>query len=103
MRVLREFAGLLAEFVSGQMICFEVGGGSGSMGMGCQVVKFRGSVVRTLGHGILLGCSMQGSRAKSGENLAPSRTKADGLHPLRVSAKRMEPTERMPLQIPLTC
>ena len=34
-----------AKLVSGQMISFSVGGGSGGMGVSCQVVKFCGSIV----------------------------------------------------------
>jgi hypothetical protein len=45
------------------MIRFAVGGSSGGVGVGCQIVKFRGSIVRTLGHGLLLTCSMQTIRA----------------------------------------
>jgi hypothetical protein len=36
------------------MISFAMGGGSGGMGVGCKVVKFRESIVRALGHGVLL-------------------------------------------------
>jgi hypothetical protein len=53
--------------MSGQMICLAVGFSSGGVGMGCQVVKFRGSIMRTLGHGVLLPCSMQINRPGSSE------------------------------------
>jgi hypothetical protein len=39
------FKSLLAEFVSGQMVRFAVCGSSGCMGMFCQVVEFRCSIV----------------------------------------------------------
>jgi hypothetical protein len=45
------------------MIRFAVGDSSGGVGVGCQIVKFRGSIVRTLGHGVLLACSMQTIRS----------------------------------------
>lgn len=46
---------LLAEFVSGQMISFAVGYGSGGVGVGRKIVEFCDSIVRALGHGVLLG------------------------------------------------
>lgn len=36
------------------MVTFPVGGGGGGMGMGCNVMEFCGSIVRALGHGVLL-------------------------------------------------
>jgi hypothetical protein len=45
---------LFAQLVSGQMISLAMGGGGGSMGVSCQVVKFCESIVRALWHGILL-------------------------------------------------
>ena len=45
---------LLTQLVSGQMISFAMGGGSGGMGVSCQVVKLCGSIVRALWHEILL-------------------------------------------------
>jgi hypothetical protein len=36
------------------MICFAVGFSRDGVGVGCQVVKFRGSVVCALGHDVLL-------------------------------------------------
>jgi hypothetical protein len=36
-----------------------VGFSRGVVDVACQVVKFRGSTVCTLGHGVLLPCSMQ--------------------------------------------
>jgi hypothetical protein len=53
----REFVSVLAQFVGCQMICLAVGGGGGLMGMGCLVVKFRSSIVRALGHSVLLDSS----------------------------------------------
>jgi hypothetical protein len=52
---------LLAELVSGKMICFAMGDRCGCMGVGCEVVKFRGLSVRALRHCVLLACSMQTS------------------------------------------
>jgi hypothetical protein len=50
------------------MVPFEVCRGSGGMGMLSQVVKFRSSTVRALGHRYLLACSMQtGIRRICGE------------------------------------
>jgi hypothetical protein len=60
--VHREFVSLTAEFVCGQMITFAVGFSGGGMGVGCQVVKLRGSIVCTLGHDVLLDGSMQTGR-----------------------------------------
>jgi hypothetical protein len=48
----RELVSLLAEFVSGLMIFFAVGDCCDGVGVGCQIVKFRGSIVRTLRHGV---------------------------------------------------
>ena len=60
--VLREFVSLPAEFMSGKMICFAVGFSGGGVGVGCQVVKFRGSIVCALRHDVLLAGSMQSGR-----------------------------------------
>jgi len=60
------------------MIRFAVGGSSGSVGVGCQIVKFRGSIVRTLRHGILLACSMQTIGAGSSERWLGIRIKRKG-------------------------
>jgi len=60
--VLRVFVSLPAEFVSGRMICFAVGFSGDGVGVGCQVVKFRGSIVCALGHDVLLVGSMQNDR-----------------------------------------
>jgi hypothetical protein len=46
---------LLAQLVSGQVISLAVGGGSGGVGVSRKVVKFCGSIMRALWHGILLG------------------------------------------------
>jgi len=58
------FESLSAEFVSGQMIGFAMGFSGGGVGVGCQVVKFRSSIVRTLGHDVLLAGSMQKDRQR---------------------------------------
>jgi hypothetical protein len=50
----RELVSLLAEFVSGSMICFAVGDCCDGVGVGCQIVKFCGLIVRTLRHGVSL-------------------------------------------------
>jgi hypothetical protein len=50
----RVLVSLLAEFVSGSMICFAVGDCCDGVGVRCQIVKFCGSVVRTLRHGVSL-------------------------------------------------
>jgi hypothetical protein len=55
----RELVSLLAEFVSGSMICFAVCDRCDGVGVGCQIVKFRGLIVRTLRHSVLLTCMMQ--------------------------------------------
>jgi len=44
------FERLLAEFVSGEMVCFCVGDGRSGMGMFGQIVEFRGSIMSTLRH-----------------------------------------------------
>jgi len=48
----RELVSLLAEFVCGSMICFAVGDCCDVVGVGCQIVKFCGLIVRTLRHGV---------------------------------------------------
>jgi hypothetical protein len=50
----RELVSLLAEFVRGSMICFAVGDCCDGVGVGCQIVKFCGSIVRTLRHSVPL-------------------------------------------------
>lgn len=45
---------LFAQFVSGQVIAFPVGGGGSSVGVGSKVVEFCGAIVRALWHGVLL-------------------------------------------------
>jgi hypothetical protein len=45
---------LPAEFVSGQMISLAVSNGRGGVGVGRKVVEFCESIVRALGHGLLL-------------------------------------------------
>jgi hypothetical protein len=55
----RELVSLLAEFVSGSMICFAVCDRCDGVGVGCQIVKFCGSIVRTLRHSVPLTCMMQ--------------------------------------------
>jgi hypothetical protein len=61
----RELESLLAEFMTGSMICLAVGGSCDGVGVRCQIVKFCGSIVRTLRHGVLLPYSMQTVRAGS--------------------------------------
>ena len=73
------------------MIRFAVGGSSGGVGVGRQVVKFRGSIVRTLRHGVLLACSMQTIRSRFIRKIARHLHKAQGLHFHRFSAKKMKP------------
>jgi hypothetical protein len=43
---------MFAEFVRGQMIPFAMRGGGFSMGVGGQIVQFRGWIVRALGHDV---------------------------------------------------
>lgn len=50
----RVLVGLLAKFVGGQMVSLAVGGSRGLVSVGRKIVKFRGSIVRTLWHGALL-------------------------------------------------
>jgi hypothetical protein len=47
------------------MICFAVGDSCGGVGVGCQIVKFCGLIVRTLRHNVLLPYSMQTVRPGS--------------------------------------
>jgi hypothetical protein len=65
----RVFESLAAEFVSGQMIRFAMGFSGGGVGMGCQGVEFSGSIVRALGHDVLLACWMQGGRPSDRKDL----------------------------------
>jgi len=44
------FVSLLGEFMSGEVVAFAVGGCCGLVGMGGDVVKFCGPVVRALWH-----------------------------------------------------
>jgi hypothetical protein len=53
------FQSLLAEFVGGQVISLCVSGSGGGVSVLCQVVQLCRSIMRTLGHRILLTCSMQ--------------------------------------------
>lgn len=53
------FDSLFAEFVSGQVIRFAMGGSGGGVSVSGEIVEFRGSVVSALGHVVLLTCSMQ--------------------------------------------
>jgi hypothetical protein len=48
------------------MICFAVGFSGNGVGVGCQVVKFRGSIVCALRHDVLLAGSMQTGRQRRG-------------------------------------
>jgi hypothetical protein len=59
MGIHRVFESLLAEFVSGPVIFFAMGFSGNGVGVGGQVVEFRNSCVRALGHHFLLACSMQ--------------------------------------------
>jgi hypothetical protein len=63
------FESLLAEFVSGQMVCFAMGFSGGCVRVGCQVVEFCGSFVRALGHDVLLPGSMQTGRQSRRKDL----------------------------------
>jgi hypothetical protein len=56
--VLRILKSFLAEFVGGQMVGFAVCDSGSRVGVLCQVVKFRESIVRALGHRSLLTYSM---------------------------------------------
>ena len=46
--VPRVFEGFLAEFVSGQVISLAVGDGRSGVSVGCKVVEFCSSIMRTL-------------------------------------------------------
>jgi hypothetical protein len=52
------FVRLFGEFVSGQMISFAMGRGSGGVGVGRKVMQFCGLIVSTLWHGVLLVTQM---------------------------------------------
>lgn len=54
MSACRVLVRLLREFVSGQVISFAMGGGCGGMSVGSKVMQFSSSIVRTLGHRVLL-------------------------------------------------
>jgi hypothetical protein len=69
MGVHRVFESLLAEFVSGSVICLAMGFSGSGVGVSCQVVEFRNSCVRAWGHGVLLACSMQIGRQCDRKNL----------------------------------
>jgi hypothetical protein len=75
MRIPRVFQRLLAELMCGQVIGLQVCGGCGAMRVFCQVVKFCNTVVRTLGHSVLLRSSMQ---SKRGGSATDARTKCKG-------------------------
>ena len=79
----RELVSLLAEFVSGSMICFAVGDSCDGVGVGCQIVKFCGLIVRTLRHSVLLSYSMQTVRPGSTKNLLV-HVQIDSLRPLLI-------------------
>jgi hypothetical protein len=48
------FQRLLREFVSSEMISFAMSGGSGAVSVRRKIMKFRDSIVRALGHIVLL-------------------------------------------------
>lgn len=75
----RVFQSLPAEFVRGEMIGFAVGFGGDGVGVGCQVVEFRGSGMRALGHDVLLGRSMQTGRLRSLESSIDAGCRISGL------------------------
>jgi hypothetical protein len=56
--------------MSGQMIFFAMGFSGGCVGVGCHIVEFCGSVMRTLGHDVLLVGSMQTRRQSPRNNLS---------------------------------
>src|ERR1035437_801425 len=93
MGVQRKLESLFAEFMCRLMISFAVGGGSGKVGVGCQVVEFCSSIVRALGHGVLLACSMQTTEHWKG--FIGARIELD-LHSRSDSAMRMEPKVQIP-------
>jgi hypothetical protein len=49
------------------MIFFAMGFSGGGVGVGCHIVEFSGSVMRTLGHDLLLAGSMR-TRGQSPRN-----------------------------------
>jgi hypothetical protein len=66
LRVLECFGGVLMglfrEFVSGEMVAFAVGRGSGLVSVSSLVVELGGAVVRALGHRVSplrVGCSLE--------------------------------------------
>jgi hypothetical protein len=61
----RKFVSLIAQFVSGSMICFAMSDCCDGVSVGCEIVKFFGLIVRTLRHGVLLACSMRTARQGS--------------------------------------
>jgi hypothetical protein len=73
-----------------------VGDSGGSVGVGCQVVKFRGSIMGALGHGVLLAYSMQSRGAGSAEALPDAWKKP--MAPMRSIpiGERMEAKESIP-------
>jgi hypothetical protein len=73
MGVLRMFESLPAEFVSGQTICFAMGFSGGGVGVSCQIMEFRGPVVRALGHDVLLAGSMQTGRQSRRKKFGEAR------------------------------
>jgi hypothetical protein len=88
------FESLLAEFVSGEMIRFAVSDGGGSVGMLRQVVKFRGSIVRTLGHRVLLSYSMQTKQSWPWEAPKSNATKSLGSIPCAFPRSEWSPKNR---------
>jgi hypothetical protein len=99
----RLFESLLAQFVSGHVIPFTVGGGSGSVGMLRQVVKFRSSIMGTLGHCVLLRLFDANKTNPAMGNTEEQCRKDLGPHRPRVSAQQMEPKESILSKAPLAC
>jgi hypothetical protein len=92
MSVQGVFVSLPAQFVSGQVIPFAVGNSGSSVGMGCQVMEFCGSIMGALGHGVLLACLMQTIWKKS----VDARMRLKGSIPDHLSANGMGPTKPIP-------
>ena len=89
----RVFLSLPAEFVRSQMIGFSVGLSGGGVGVGCQVMEFSSSIVRALGHDLLLTGWMQANGSRPFITFIVTATKEHGLHPCRISATGMKPEQ----------
>ena len=60
---------LFGKFVSGEMISLAVSGGGGAVGVSRKIMEFRGSIVHTLWHLVLLD-NLDAAKVEAGQDLS---------------------------------